>query len=132
MGNRAVLCRTRTRLETARQVRVEWRQAGASAAQPVLVHPGGSVQLNASALAWPNPFHDAVQLRLPGVDGGTIQILDITGRLVREISVPEASTGIWDGRNADGLVMPAGAYFARPKDPLLRRDVEASKLLRVR
>ena len=90
------------------------------------------VQLNASALAWPNPFHDAVQLRLPGVDGGTIQILDITGRLVREISVPEASTGIWDGRNADGLVMPAGVYFARPKDPLLRRDVEASKLLRVR
>ena len=51
MGNRAVLCRTRTRLETARQVRVVWRQAGASAAQPVLVHPGGSVQLNASAAA---------------------------------------------------------------------------------
>jgi len=51
MGNRAVLCRTRTRLETARQVRVEWHQAGATAAQPVLVHPGGSVPLNASAAA---------------------------------------------------------------------------------
>jgi pyrroloquinoline quinone biosynthesis protein D len=51
MGNRAVLCRTRTRLETARQVRVEWRQAGTTAAQPVLVHPTGTVQLNASAAA---------------------------------------------------------------------------------
>ena len=51
MGNRAVLCRTRTRLETARHVRVEWRQAGTTAAQPVLVHPNGTVQLNPSAAA---------------------------------------------------------------------------------
>jgi pyrroloquinoline quinone biosynthesis protein D len=51
MGNRAVLCRTRTRLETARQVRVEWRQAGSAAAQPVLIHPSGVVPLNESAAA---------------------------------------------------------------------------------
>jgi pyrroloquinoline quinone biosynthesis protein D len=51
MGNRAVLCRTRNRLETGRQVRVEWRQAGSSARQPVLVHPAGVVPLNESAAA---------------------------------------------------------------------------------
>ena len=51
MGNRAVLCRTRTRLETGRQVRVEWRNAGTASAQPVLVHPGGAVPLNESAAA---------------------------------------------------------------------------------
>jgi len=51
MGNRAVLCRTRNRLETGRQVRVEWRQAGASARQPVLVLPAGVVPINESAAA---------------------------------------------------------------------------------
>ena len=51
MGNRAVLCRTRNRLETGRQVRVEWRSAGSASAQPVLVQPGGTVPLNESAAA---------------------------------------------------------------------------------
>jgi len=51
MGNRAVLCRTRNRLETGRQVRVEWRQAGTSARQPVLVQPAGVIPLNESAAA---------------------------------------------------------------------------------
>jgi pyrroloquinoline quinone biosynthesis protein D len=51
MGNRAVLCRTRNRLETGRQVRVEWRNAGTASAQPVLVQPGGAVPINESAAA---------------------------------------------------------------------------------
>lgn len=51
MGNRAVLCRTRSRLETARHVRVEWHQAGTTGPQPVLVQPTGTVPLNASAAA---------------------------------------------------------------------------------
>jgi pyrroloquinoline quinone biosynthesis protein D len=50
-GSRAVLCRTRNRLETGRQVRVEWRSAGSASAQPVLVQPGGTVPLNESAAA---------------------------------------------------------------------------------
>jgi pyrroloquinoline quinone biosynthesis protein D len=50
-GNRAVLCRTRNRLGTGRQIRVEWRNAGTAAAQAVLVQPGGSVPLNESAAA---------------------------------------------------------------------------------
>ena len=50
-GTRAVLCRTRNRLETGRQVRVEWRNAGTASAQPVLVQPGGIVPLNESAAA---------------------------------------------------------------------------------
>ncbi len=51
MGNRAVLCRTRNRLETGRQVRVEWRNTGSASPQPVLVQPGGVVPLNESAAA---------------------------------------------------------------------------------
>jgi pyrroloquinoline quinone biosynthesis protein D len=51
MGNRAVLCRTRNRLETGRQVRVEWRTIGSASPQAVLVHPTGTVPLNESAAA---------------------------------------------------------------------------------
>src|SRR5262245_33070128 len=49
LGTRAVLCRTRNRLETGRQIRVERRDAGTASAQPVLVQPGGTVPLNESA-----------------------------------------------------------------------------------
>lgn len=51
MGNRAVSCQTGNRLETGRQVRVEWRNAGTASAHPVLVQPGGTVPLNESAAA---------------------------------------------------------------------------------
>lgn len=46
MENRAVLRRPPNRLAPGRQVRVEWRDTG-----PVLVQPGGAVQLNESAAA---------------------------------------------------------------------------------
>jgi len=46
MENRAVMRRTQNRLAPGRQVRVEWRED-----RPVLVQPGGTVQLNDSAAA---------------------------------------------------------------------------------
>lgn len=91
------------------------------------------VSLASGQLSWPNPFHDSVQLRLPGGKDGAIQILDVTGRIVREIARPEAgSTWLWDGRNEEGGVVPAGVYFARAKDPLVRGEGQSLKLLRIR
>jgi pyrroloquinoline quinone biosynthesis protein D len=49
VGTRAVLCRSRSRLATGRDVRVEWRNAANASAQPILMHPGGAVPLNESA-----------------------------------------------------------------------------------
>ena len=46
MENRAVMRRTQNRLAPGRQARVEWRED-----RPVLVQPGGTVQLNDSAAA---------------------------------------------------------------------------------
>ena len=46
MENRAVMRRTKNRLAPGRQVRVEWRED-----RPVLVQPGGTVQLNENAAA---------------------------------------------------------------------------------
>ena len=48
-----------------------------------------------------------------------VSIYDVTGRLVREVGVfraPAASSSFevtWDGRDEQGLVVPAGIYFAR-------------------
>ncbi len=46
MENRAVMRRTKNRLAPGRQTSVEWRED-----RPVLVQPGGAVQLNESAAA---------------------------------------------------------------------------------
>lgn len=46
MEHRAVMRRTQNRLAPGRQARVEWRKD-----RPVLVQPGGTVQLNDSAAA---------------------------------------------------------------------------------
>jgi pyrroloquinoline quinone biosynthesis protein D len=46
MEYRAVMRRTQNRLAPGRQIRVEWRED-----RPVLVQPGGTVQLNDSAAA---------------------------------------------------------------------------------
>jgi pyrroloquinoline quinone biosynthesis protein D len=46
MENRAVMRRIKNRLAPGRQARVEWRED-----RPVLVQPGGTVQLNDSAAA---------------------------------------------------------------------------------
>lgn len=46
MEYRAVMRRTQNRLAPGRQVRLEWRED-----RPVLVQPGGTVQLNDSAAA---------------------------------------------------------------------------------
>jgi dipeptidyl aminopeptidase/acylaminoacyl peptidase len=68
-------------------------------------------------LASPNPFRDATTIRFLGVEGGgVLRILDVGGRLVREIAAPAASTNapptfVWDGRDASGLPVARGTYF---------------------
>src|SRR5204862_786699 len=49
----------------------------------------------------------------PTAPGGSLRILDISGRLVRSLSVGSAVNGIayWDGRDADGRRLPAGVYL---------------------
>jgi hypothetical protein len=91
------------------------------------------VQLAPGRFAWPNPFHDSVRLHFPDTKAEAIQILDVAGRVVRELDAPAAeSTWLWDGRSAEGGQTPAGVYFARPKDPVLQQEMGSLKLLRIR
>jgi hypothetical protein len=66
----------------------------------------------------PNPFHSRVQLRA-GLMAKAIVVYATDGRLVREISASgpghEASSVVWDGRDANGVLVPAGMYVVIEK-----------------
>jgi len=71
-----------------------------------------------AAAAWPNPFRESVQLRLalPAAGAYRLGVYDAQGRLQRAFS-GEAAAGelslLWDGRDAEARVAPAGLYFVR-------------------
>lgn len=65
--------------------------------------------------AWPNPFGSSVRLSLDHSTTHPLQVLDVSGRLVRTL-VPRPSPSdpiLWDGRDDAGRVLPAGAYLCR-------------------
>jgi len=70
----------------------------------------------ALGVAHPNPFRGATRIPVTAPAGVsiTVEILDVTGRLVRALPVvPGQTAAIWDGRTAEGGPAPAGAYFYR-------------------
>jgi hypothetical protein len=85
--------------------------------------PAAPVARPAFHAAVPNPFHPATTLAfdVPGQAGGarpvTLDIYDVTGRLVRRLLEGPVGTGRqsvnWDGRGQDGRGLGAGVYFAR-------------------
>lgn len=69
---------------------------------------------------YPNPFRRVVKIssenREVNSEGMTLQIYDLTGRVVKSFPlIPHSAllaTGIfWDGRDASGILLPAGVYF---------------------
>ncbi|MCA9729090.1 MAG: T9SS type A sorting domain-containing protein, partial [Candidatus Eisenbacteria bacterium] len=85
------------------------------------------------ATAWPNPFQSTVELRLPNGTQTPVRILDVTGRVVRELATPvEGASWSWDGRDASGREVPAGIYFVRTRLDTGRSSGTEIKLLRVR
>jgi hypothetical protein len=80
---------------------------------------GGSGSISPlSVTASPNPFADMILLELQGANAEQtgIEVFDLTGRLVRELS-PTTAAGswmaVWDGRDSAGQSVPAGFYVAR-------------------
>ena len=64
---------------------------------------------------FPNPFNGKCKIEFGGEIFG-IEIIDITGRLVREYSVtPRESYLIWDGRDDVGNSLSTGIYLIRSK-----------------
>jgi hypothetical protein len=67
----------------------------------------------------PNPFRTATSIRyqLPSPGNVSIRVLDVSGRLIRELTKEEQQAGEhvvrWDGRDARGRLVPPGVYFYR-------------------
>jgi hypothetical protein len=65
----------------------------------------------------PNPFRATTSIRyqLPSSGNVAIRVLDVTGRLVRELANEKQQVGEhvvkWDGRDSRGRVAPPGVYF---------------------
>ena len=66
--------------------------------------------------AWPNPWFDEnapnLTFRMARSDLERVRIFDSAGRLVRVLGVRPNGEVTWDGRDARGESVPAGAYLA--------------------
>jgi len=74
----------------------------------------------------PNPFSRATVVCLKGLmpPRSTLQILDVTGRRVRELCLPDVGAATWDGRDQNGRRLPAGAYFIEARTGTARQVVQ--------
>jgi flagellar hook assembly protein FlgD len=73
-----------------------------------------AVELGASI---PNPALSStrIEYRVPSRGAVTLRLLDVAGREVRVLVQGDVEAGrheaTWDGRDAHGRTVPAGAYF---------------------
>ena len=83
-----------------------------------LVSVGDASALPAAAIiSWPNPAHGRVRFSIAAARAGArgaraILVFSVAGRRVARLSV-ERSDIEWDGRDASGLKVASGLYFAR-------------------
>jgi hypothetical protein len=71
-------------------------------------------------LAFPNPFHDRINIELHSGDpfkkqSAPARIMDLQGRIIRRFDVDHAfhdgiTQYIWDGKDDSGMPVPSGAY----------------------
>jgi hypothetical protein len=69
--------------------------------------------------AAPNPVKAGTVIRydIPVTSKVLIRVYDVSGRMVRELLNAKVPLGthsvVWDGRDGEGHLMPAGVYFTR-------------------
>jgi hypothetical protein len=84
---------------------------------------------------YPNPFNSTltIDFALPISDDVTLNIYDITGRMVKELITGNLQAGYhqvrWNGVNTDGLEVSSGVYFARLKSHVGNQGVRVAKLI---
>lgn len=64
-----------------------------------------------NSVFFPNPFSENIYFDLKNYEYGTeIEIYDLFGNLVKNLSYPESKAFIWDGTDSNGKSIPAGIY----------------------
>jgi hypothetical protein len=72
---------------------------------------------NFSLDASPNPFfsHTTIRYALPAQSNVSLEIFDVTGRLIKnlvnEFKSPGVYTATWNGKNNNGIEVKSGVYF---------------------
>ncbi len=62
----------------------------------------------------PNPFSHQTMIRISAkVSDGRLNIYDVSGNLIRSLSVKKSSILIWDGKDKNGQEVLPGVYFCR-------------------
>ncbi|MDM7991974.1 MAG: T9SS type A sorting domain-containing protein [Candidatus Fermentibacter sp.] len=61
-----------------------------------------------------NPFVSTIAVTCAGSSiPSELEVFDLTGRLVRNLTERQGSVFLWDGRDGSGSVVPAGTYLVR-------------------
>ena len=95
---------------------------------------GGFTPAVVGLAAFPNPFRAGTQIAFELSERGPVQVqvLDIQGRLVRNLLRTELDAGRhtipWDGRSESGRSTGSGIYFFQLRHP---GGVEGKKVVRV-
>ena len=95
-------------------------------------NPLPAIANNFSVLAYPNPFNPSTTIRYSVINNAltNIAIYDINGKLVNTLLNLEQPAGWheiqWNGLNASGIKVPAGAYIYRVT---IGNEVKTDKLI---
>jgi len=67
--------------------------------------------------SYPNPFNSSTIINYSNLEGGEIEIYNITGQLVKTLNISNRKEGqvTWDATDAMGNKVSSGIYFARAK-----------------
>jgi pimeloyl-ACP methyl ester carboxylesterase len=65
----------------------------------------------------PNPFRNRTAITVHAGVGSRIEIVDMSGRVLRTLDGHRAGPVVWNGRDQDGNEAPSGAYFCRVRIP---------------
>jgi len=79
-----------------------------------------------SLSAYPNPFNSSTSISYRGlVDGSSLCIYDIAGRLVRIISLDSKSGNVtWDAKDNAGRTISSGVYFVRASNSNIQSSLK--------
>ncbi len=96
--------------------------------------------LKLSLTIYPNPFREKVYINLSSevdinIFSFTIQIYDISGRLIRNLSTDNFSTLssiTWDGKDINGEEVDAGVYFIKASNSITNINIISEKVTLIR
>lgn len=76
-----------------------------------------NLKLDYGMKGYPNPFNSTTMITYKNIEGGEIQVYDISGRMVRQLSVLSNKEGMvsWNATDNTGNAVSSGIYLAKAK-----------------